>query len=220
MRKRTVVGCAVISAALLWGIPLNSVGEGIPKPESSLENVTVEPSAITTLASHPVISHTSTEKEESLEPEAQEPELSADEFIPYDVPLDTELQKYISELCIQNDVPMELILAMIDHESSYRADVVSKTNDYGLMQINRCNHEWLQEELGISDYLNPKENVRAGIYIIKLHLDKFGDTSMALMAYNLGENGAARLWKKGRYETDYSKTIMKIAECIKSGGGK
>ena len=67
----------------------------------------------------------------------------------YDCPLDHDLQDYIRELCIENDVPMDLVIAMISVESSFRPNVVSGTSDYGLMQINKINHEWLSEEYGI-----------------------------------------------------------------------
>ena len=61
----------------------------------------------------------------------------------FDIPLSEELQDYIREKCSEYEVPMELVIALIDKESSFRSDVVSTTNDYGFMQINQCNHEWL-----------------------------------------------------------------------------
>ena len=73
----------------------------------------------------------------------------------YDCPLSHDLQDYIRTLCGNYGVPMSLIIAMIDVESSFRADVISKTNDYGLMQINIINHEWLREEYDITDFLDP-----------------------------------------------------------------
>lgn len=50
----------------------------------------------------------------------------------FDVPLSEELQDYIREKCSEYEVPMELVIALIDKESSFRSDVVSTTNDYGL----------------------------------------------------------------------------------------
>lgn len=49
----------------------------------------------------------------------------------FDVPLSEELQDYIREKCSEYKVPMELVIALIDKESSFRSDVVSTTNDYG-----------------------------------------------------------------------------------------
>lgn len=75
----------------------------------------------------------------------------------FDIPLSEELQDYIREKCSEYEVPMELVIALIDKESSFRSDVVSTTNDYGFMQINQCNHEWLSSTLGVSNFLDPKE---------------------------------------------------------------
>lgn len=90
----------------------------------------------------------------------------------FDVPLSEELQDYIREKCSEYKVPMELVIALIDKESSFRSDVVSTTNDYGFMQINQCNHEWLSSTLGVSNFLDPKENILCGIFIISGHLEK------------------------------------------------
>lgn len=132
-------------------------------------------------------------------------------FQPYDVPLDHDLQEFIYQQCCQYDIPMELVLAMIEKESSYRADVISKTNDYGLMQINLCNHSWLRKELGIQDFLNPRDNVTAGIYMLNQNLDTYGDTNKALMAYNMGAAKASRLWNQGIYSSKYSRSVITLA---------
>jgi len=84
------------------------------------------------------------------------------------------------------------------------------------MQINTINHEWLQEELGITDFLDPYQNVMCGIYIISGHLEKTdGDIELALMRYNCGATGAKRLWDKGIYHTDYTRKIMGYYEFYK-----
>lgn len=134
----------------------------------------------------------------------------------FDVPLPYEIQDYIRENCEEYDVPMELVIAMIEHESSFRADVISKTNDYGYMQINTINHEWLSETLGVSNFLNPYENILCGIYIISGHLEKTdGNIELALMRYNCGATGARRLWEQGIYSTSYSRSIMILYESYK-----
>ena len=107
------------------------------------------------------------------------------------------------------NVPMGLVIAMIDKESTFRASVVSATDDYGLMQINVINHEWLSEQYGITDFLDPYQNVFCGIKILSGHLENYdGDLSRALMAYNMGAGGARRLWNQGIYSTSYTTYIL------------
>lgn len=135
------------------------------------------------------------------------------EKVYYDVPLDHDLQDYIRGLCEEKNVPMGLVIAMIKIESSFRPNVISGTNDYGLMQINTINHEWLSETYGISDFLDPYQNVFCGITIIAGHLEKTdGDITLALMRYNLGAAGARRLWDEGIYSTSYTEKIITAKE--------
>ena len=127
----------------------------------------------------------------------------------YDCPLSHDLQDYIRQLCETENVPMGLVIAMIDKESTFRASVVSATDDYGLMQINVINHEWLSEQYDITDFLDPYQNVFCGIKILSGHLENYdGDLSRALMAYNMGAGGARRLWNQGIYSTSYTTYIL------------
>jgi soluble lytic murein transglycosylase-like protein len=102
---------------------------------------------------------------------------------------------------------MALIIAQIQVESQFRADVISSTNDYGLMQINKINHKWLSERYGITDFLNPYQNVICGVKMMSEHYSCYGDLDKALMAYNLGVGGASKLWNQGIYSTEYVEKI-------------
>lgn len=133
-------------------------------------------------------------------------------FIPLEVDLDVDTQEFIYYLSYGYYIDFPFVMALIQHESRFDSEVISKTNDYGLMQINTCNHEWLTETLGISDFLNPTENVRAGLYILRNLFEKYDDPAKVLMAYNMGESGAKRLWDKGIYETSYSNEVLAKAQ--------
>lgn len=131
----------------------------------------------------------------------------------YDCPMTEDLQDYVRNLCESNDLPMSLVIAIIDVESSFEARAISKTGDYGLMQINTVNHEWLSKEYGITDFLDPYQNVFCGITIIAGHLEKTdGNIALALMRYNCGATGAKRLWDKGIYSTSYTEKILAAME--------
>lgn len=131
-----------------------------------------------------------------------------DETIYYKLPMDKELQKFIIALCEEENVDAKLIYSMIDHESKFDPDAISSTGDYGLMQINKSNHDWLADLYGISDFLDPYENVYCGVKIIASYLEKYDDYNKALMCYNMGENGATELWNRGIYSSSYSREIV------------
>lgn len=129
-----------------------------------------------------------------------------------DCPLDDDTQQMIQDKCEEYGIDFALCMAIIYTESRFQSDVISSTNDYGLMQINENNHNWLSETLGITDFLNPEQNVTAGLYILNNLFNKYDDTSQVLMAYNMGETGASRYWNNGVYSSTYSEAVIQKME--------
>ena len=134
----------------------------------------------------------------------------AEEVTYFDVPLSHSLQRYIYEVCADENVPVSLIIAMIDQESKFNPEVVSKTGDYGLMQINTINHEWLAEEYRTADMLDPYQNVFCGIKVIGSYIQNYNDYGLALMAYNMGER---RRQKKAGIKVQKEPTLnLKVSD--------
>ena len=148
-------------------------------------------------------------------------EFGEDAVFYYDIPLAHELQDFVRAEAEKMGVPPELILAIMDQESDYRANVISASNDYGIMQINKINHESLREILGVTDFLDPEQNIRCGTYMIGKLLAKYdGDMHRALTAYNRGEGGANKYYSNnGTYETTYSRSIIEIYNNLKEERG-
>lgn len=133
-------------------------------------------------------------------------------FVPLDVPMDEDLQKFVFYLSSAYEIDFTLVMALIQYESRFQPDVISATDDYGLMQINRCNHDFLKEMIGVSDFLNPYSNVRGGMFILRKLFEKYETPEKTLMAYSMGEDGASKLWEQGVYETNHSKAILQIQQ--------
>lgn len=133
-------------------------------------------------------------------------------FVPLNVPMDEDLQEFIFYLSQAYEMDFTFVMALIQQESGYKPDVISRTNDYGLMQINEINHPYLQEQLGITDFTEPYGNVRAGMFILRKLFEKYETPDKVLMAYNMGETGASRLWKQGIFESNYSKSVLQIQQ--------
>ncbi len=131
------------------------------------------------------------------------------DFKPIDIPLSREEQEFLYILSKDYDISYPLLLGLIDLESSFNKDEISSTNDYGLMQINAVNHEWLKNSLGFNDILDPYNNIRSGTFILSQLFGKYaGDETKVLMAYNMGEGGAKKLWDKGVMSSAYSKRVL------------
>ena len=128
----------------------------------------------------------------------------------YDVPLSHSLQNYIYEVCTDEKVPMSLVIAMIDYESNFNPEIVSDTDDYGLMQINSVNNEMLSSSYHSADMLDAYQNVFCGVKIIAGYINQYEDYNKALMAYNMGSYGAQKAWENGITSTTYSEQILKL----------
>ena len=119
-----------------------------------------------------------------------------------------EQQEFTYYLCTGYNLDFTLVMALIQNESSFDPSVVSATHDYGYMQINEMNHQWLTDTIGVTDFADPYQNIRAGVFVLRKLFERYQDTNMVLMAYNMGEDGATRLWEKGIYSTDYTEKIL------------
>ena len=148
--------------------------------------------------------------------EEKEPEIKINEvwvvndtgFEPVDKPMEVEYQGFLYLMSEKYDLDFYLLLALIETESDFQTDLISETNDYGLMQINKMNHEWLSKELDITDFLDPYQNMKAGCYVLSKLMDSCdGNVTKALMSYNMGYEEADTLWKNGIYSTKYSDKV-------------
>lgn len=129
-------------------------------------------------------------------------------FKQLDIPLSRDEQEFLYILGKDYGLSYPLLLGLIDYESSFDEDSISSTNDYGLMQINIINHEWLKKSLGFEDMLNPYNNIRSGTFILSQLCNKYSSEAEVLMAYNMGESGAKKLWNNGIYHSNYSNKVL------------
>ena len=125
--------------------------------------------------------------------------------------LDDETQQMIVDKCAEYNIDFAFTMAVIYKESSFRPNADSGSS-VGLMQINRINHKWLSEELGITDFFDPEQNVTAGLFMLRQLFEKYDDPARVLMAYNMGETGARKLWNKDIYSTDYVEGVLQQAD--------
>lgn len=121
-------------------------------------------------------------------------------------------QDHLYKTCLKYGVKeyYTLFLAQMYHESMFQTDAISVTNDYGLMQINEFNHEWLRKKLCIDNFLDPYDNIEAGIYMMSHFLHKYNDVEKALVCYNEGEGTVIN----GTYSTNYSKEVIKDMDLL------
>jgi len=99
------------------------------------------------------------------------------------------LDRYVLEASRAYVVPASLLRAVIQVESSGDVGAVSPKGAQGLMQLMPAT----AERLGVTDPFDPREAVLGGARYLRFLLDAFdGDATLALAAYNAGENAVVR----------------------------
>lgn len=94
------------------------------------------------------------------------------------------------------DLTGDLVLSVIEQESSGRADARGSAGEIGLMQLKRI----AVQDIGMESVpTDPAENIRAGVRFLALQISRMdGDIYDGLRAYNQGETGARRNENAGR----------------------
>jgi soluble lytic murein transglycosylase-like protein len=88
----------------------------------------------------------------------------------------------------RNNLQPELVAAVVEAESDFRAKLVSGKNAQGLMQIIPSTGRLL----GADDLFNPAENIAAGTKYLRYLVDRFRDERVAIAAYNAGEGNVEK----------------------------
>lgn len=187
----------------------NQVGSAASEEAESNSADDSEAAAVSEESEEPTEAEIVSESEEGEETVSE-----SDTASTFDIPLSADLQGYIVSLAEEYEIPAALIIAVIDQESQFDSSSISATNDYGLMQINEINFEWLNDHFDRQiDFLDPYENVEAGIYMLSELYHKYPDSiHLPLMAYNMGEGGARRQWESGVYSSEYSRAVVELYE--------
>lgn len=190
---------------LLWGfIPASAAVK--PEPGTDIQYAfyipNLDDSEVTVITTEPVMEETEADVQEAF-------------YISCRMPY--EQQEYLYNLCKKYDLDYCLVMALIELESSFNPKAVSSTNDYGLMQINKCNHSSLKKTLGISDFMDPYQNMEAGCYMLSEIQKSVGkEPALILMSYNMGTETAKKKWNNGTRSTSYTRHILSTYEQYKA----
>lgn len=131
------------------------------------------------------------------------------------VPLDAGLQKWIFEHCNKNAISTYLIFALIEKESDYDTDLIGDNGQaFGLMQVQEQWHWERMARLGITDLMEPEQNITVGIdYLVELFRTG-NEVDWVLMAYNGGKAYADRNRDNGTVSS-YAMEIIERAEQLR-----
>jgi soluble lytic murein transglycosylase-like protein len=102
----------------------------------------------------------------------------------------TDYENLIQAASTKYGVPVDLIKAVIDTESSFNPNVVSSAGAKGLMQLM----DGTANGLGVSDPFDPAQSIDGGVRYLSYQLKRYdGQEKMALAAYNAGPGRVNKL---------------------------
>lgn len=99
-----------------------------------------------------------------------------------------ELEEYIEAICEPRHICPELVEAMIERESRWNPEAVNG-DCMGLMQISERWHRERMERLGVTDLLEPYDNILVGVDYMAELFERYEDPGTVLMVYH-GEKNA------------------------------
>ncbi len=122
----------------------------------------------------------------------------------------TRFDALIEEAARRYDLPADLIKAVIRVESNFNPMAVSAAGAKGLMQLMDAT----AAALGVKDSFDPAQNIEGGAAYLRRMLDRYGQVSLALAAYNAGPGAVDRYGGIPPYaETQaYVRRVLQIAK--------
>lgn len=209
----------LVERTLVWAVACATIMLAVAIPVACAERDEQEPVVQTTVEPTATPAVDAKESEVIVNVPA-EPIPEATVVSVYDVPLDLEVQLFIIQVCEEHHIEPSIVIAMIERESRFKVDAMGDSGAaYGLTQIQPRWHQARMDRLGVTDLLDPCQNVLVCIDFLAELIDHYnGDIECALMAYNAGMSGANKYWfSKGIYSNDYSQTIMERSRFFREG---
>jgi len=97
-------------------------------------------------------------------------------------------EEEIERACADSGVDSALVKAVIKAESDFNPAAVSRAGAQGLMQLM----PETARRRNVGNPFDPEANITGGVRHLKDLLETFGDTRLALAAYNAGENAVRK----------------------------
>ncbi len=119
-----------------------------------------------------------------------------------------EYQGYCRKIGAEYGICPELLMAMIERESSGNADAFNSAGDFGLLQVNQSWHYERMEKLGVTDLYDPYSNILVAADYLKELFEEHEDLYIVLMKYNMNHKMAETLYSQG----NYSEYAIEVAE--------
>jgi soluble lytic murein transglycosylase-like protein len=127
--------------------------------------------------------------------------------------LSTKFDELFNEIARTYNLDPRLLHAIAKVESNYNPRAVSPKGALGVMQLIPSTARLV----GVSDPFDPRENIHGGARYLRYLLDKFGDLTLALAAYNAGPKAVEAYGGIPPYEETqrYVRSVLSLYQRLK-----
>lgn len=133
-------------------------------------------------------------------------------YINYIFPV--KYENLIEKYSLEYGLDKNLVFAVVNVESRFDENAVSKKGATGLMQLMPETADWIAKKAIFEDYREedlkiPSENIKLGCWYLSYFIEKYNNLDLALASYNAGRGNVLKWLKDERYSQD-GKTLDTI----------
>jgi soluble lytic murein transglycosylase-like protein len=176
----------LLGALILWAVPAHGQIVSYMDANGKRVFINAEPPPAPRTSKTPLLKTTAN----GLMPRMTQASYSASpELSAFDRSNREKITEMIREVSARYHVDPALVRAVIQTESNWNSNAVSRTGALGLMQLV----PGTAHELGVSNAFDPKQNLDGGVRYLHTLLQRYnGDLDKALAAYNAGPGAVDR----------------------------
>lgn len=100
--------------------------------------------------------------------------------------IDWRLSERIYDAAVRNGLDVELAYRLVRVESSFRQRAIGPAGSIGFTQVQPGTARWLDPSVTAEDLFEVETNLGLGFRYLRMLIDRYGDTRLALLAYNRG----------------------------------
>ena len=100
--------------------------------------------------------------------------------------IERQLAERIYDAAVNEEIDPELAFRLVKVESSFRQRAIGPAGSIGYTQVQPRTARWMDPSVSREDLFEVETNLRLGFRYLKMMQNRYGDTRLALLAYNRG----------------------------------
>ena len=125
--------------------------------------------------------------------------------------IERRLAERIYDAAVNEGIDIDLAFRLVKVESSFRQRAVGPAGSIGFTQVQPRTARWLDPSVSREDLFETETNLRLGFRYLKMLLDRYRSTRMALLAYNRGPATVATVLAAGEDPANgYARRVLSV----------